>query len=143
MGIFRTMKLGGLFWDGAKLSEPFVQLGQVLADPDRYVEFFDSRNPEVIAMCHLFLDYEKSFSLYFDGDIKSLEERACKFIVMFAAVYCGIRNLDCDASDVRKLAQGYWGSMEEEPSSFRQYNTPNITLVKDGVKYLLADLEDQ
>jgi hypothetical protein len=130
MGIFRTMKLGGLFWDGAKLSEPWVQLGQVLADPDRYDDLTQSEKAQIITLSELFLDFEKSFSLYFEGTIKSQEDRACKFLVMFAAVLFGIDGIECDANDVRKLAQGYWGSMEDEPTSFRKYNSPNIKKVK-------------
>jgi hypothetical protein len=137
-GLFKMWGVSGLTTEGAKYSESFHTLGQLISDETFYLSLDSNTRVKVAFLAKQVLLMKKSFDAYFYLNNKKHHDDAVKFLVMIAAVMQGADGPKWDWQEIRKFSQGMYGSMENNKMIFEKQNIP----IFESLLNMIAELSE-
>jgi hypothetical protein len=125
-GFFKMWAVSGLTTEGAKNSEAFNTLGQLIDDKNFFESLNESDLKKISFLAKQVLLMNDSFESYFHLGNKKYHDDAVKFLVMLAAIMQGADQKRWDWEEVRHFSQGMYGSMVDNKNIFERQNIPII-----------------
>ena len=141
-GFFKMWRVSGITTDYARLSEPIHELGCcLLMDFESYELLPESYTTEMIAAGIRFLVMKEKFDRYdyLDTKRKDLHDDAVKFLVMAAAISKAQDGQRWSWQSVRELAQGFYSSMDKNPTEFYLMTKLEFDRVEHQIKEMIEN----
>lgn len=128
--------VSGLTTEGAKISEVFNTLGQLVDDKNFLKSLNESDLKKVSFLAKQVLLMNNSFESFFHLGNKKYHDDAVKFLVMIAAIMQGTDQKKWNWEEVRHFSQGMYSSMVDNRKVFEKQNIPIIESLIIEVEFI-------